>query len=142
MRMRRSNCLFFALAAWRRWGGYFAVRRTRHLVGWHWLVRHPRYDRWVAFEPLAYHATWWREVVAKLWYAGRVVRDDKPRRIAMKNPVLTLAVHVSTDRQKDAYSEVKTYKGMDDVQIAQFQAELSAAYTTVLQNWAKYLASK
>lgn len=60
----------------------------------------------------------------------------------MRNPVFTMSVNVSSDTQKDAYSETKTYRGMDDVQLAQFQAELAAAYAGVLANWAKYLASK
>lgn len=143
--MKRSNCFFFALSLWLRWrkqGAYFAVRNTRHLVGWHWVVQHPKYKRWIGYEPYVYHGTWWREAVAKFWYRGKIVRDDKLRNTNMKNPVLTLSMHVSTDKEKDAFNDVKTYKGMDAVQIAQFQAELAQAFADVLSKYAQYLSSK
>lgn len=136
MRLRRSNCLLFALAAWRRWGGYFAVRRTRHLVGWHWLVRHPRYDRWVAFEPMQYHATWWREAVAKLWYAGRVVRDDKPRSVNMAKGTQSVAVEFRlVENGKVVNRVVSEIPEMSPESASRLQADLLAALRAMHLEW-------
>jgi hypothetical protein len=76
--VRRSNCFFWALVAWWRWrrqGAYFALRLSRHIWGWHWLVYHPRFKRWVHYEPR------WvdgcpKVIWVKLLYPGIVKRDD------------------------------------------------------------------
>ena len=72
--MRRSNCFLFAL--WLFWtrGGYWACRRSRHIVGLHWLWS-PDLRTWLHYEPLAPkrlpHAVW-----HKLYYEGRIRRGD------------------------------------------------------------------
>lgn len=76
-RRGRSNCFVFALLAWWRWrrdGAYFAVRQSRHITGWHWLVYHR--GRWVHFEPQRV-LSGWRAAAHKLWYRGYVRRGDK-----------------------------------------------------------------
>jgi len=77
--VRRSNCLVFAARAWWRWrkqGAYFALRRSRHISGLHWLVNHR--GRWVHFEPVRPKAAWWLAVFDKLYYRGRIRRSDSP----------------------------------------------------------------
>lgn len=76
---RRSNCLFFAVAAWWRWrkrGAYLSLRLSRHIAGWHYLVNHR--GRWIHYEPVdpqpLPQALW-----HKLWYIGRVRRSDEPQ---------------------------------------------------------------
>ena len=59
---------------WWRHGGYFCVRRSRHIWGWHWLWS-PDLKRWVHYEPLMpkeMPAAMWD----KLWYEGRIKRGD------------------------------------------------------------------
>lgn len=76
--MRRCNCFVFALLAWWRWrrkGAYWALRQSRHIAGWHWLVHYR--GRWVHYEPIAPRPECWRAAVHKLWYRGRIVRGDR-----------------------------------------------------------------
>jgi hypothetical protein len=85
---RRSNCFFFALLyfvrCWRYWARnrarckthpYWALRPSLHITGWHWLVRHPRFDRWVHYEPATPKGIP-LAALDKIWYRGRVTRDD------------------------------------------------------------------
>lgn len=77
-RVSRSNCFFFAFWMWATRGGYFAVRRTRHMsgVGWHWLWSRDL-KHWLHYEPddpKELPAAIWH----KVWYKGRVVRGDRP----------------------------------------------------------------
>ena len=75
--MRRSNCFVFAVGAWWRWrhrGAYWAVRQSRHIAGWHWLVNHR--GRWIHFEPLEPRDGWLRAAIHKLWYDGHIKRGD------------------------------------------------------------------
>ena len=71
---RRSNCFLFAF--WLFWtrGGYWCVRRSRHITGWHWLWS-PDLKTWLHYEPLRPkrmpQAAW-----HKLWYHGRIKRGD------------------------------------------------------------------
>jgi hypothetical protein len=84
--MRRSNCFVFALVLWWRWRrdprAYLAWRRSLHITGLHWLVRHPRYDRWLHWQPHIPKARWHRAMWHKLWYMGRITRDDNEVRDA------------------------------------------------------------
>ena len=133
---RRGNCLWFALAAWLRWPeSYFAVRRTRHLVGWHWLIHHR--GRWIAWEPLHYHDSVWREMLAKLWYSGRVARDDKPRSTTMNDATVTISFNIATKAHPNAHSTTLVYNGMDAAQIAQFELDLLEAFAAMQAKWMK-----
>jgi hypothetical protein len=85
---RRSNCFVFALwyfvRCWAYWARnkrrcktypYWSLRPSLHITGWHWLVRHPKFDRWVHYEPVTPKGI---PIAAldKIWYHGRVTRDD------------------------------------------------------------------
>lgn len=72
---RRSNCFLFAAWLWATRGGYFAVRKSRHITGWHWLWS-PDLRRWVHYEPL-HPLSGWRAALNKLWYRGYVKRGDR-----------------------------------------------------------------
>lgn len=135
----RSNCLLFALAAWWRWrkqGAYLALRKTRHLIGYHWLVRHPRFDRWVAFEPLRYFDATWREALAKLWYAGKIARDDKPRRTNMAKGTQSVAVEFRlTENGKVVNRVVSEIPEMAPEAASRLQADLLAALRAMHLDW-------
>lgn len=76
MRRKRSNCFVFAAWLWITRGGYFAVRKSRHIAGWHWLWS-PDLKRWLHYEPLdvkGLPGDCWR----KLLYRGRIKRGDSP----------------------------------------------------------------
>jgi hypothetical protein len=76
--VRRGNCFVFAARAWWRWrkqGAYWALRQSRHIAGWHWLVHHR--GRWIHYEPLAPRSGWCRTAVHKVWFEGRIRRGDE-----------------------------------------------------------------
>jgi hypothetical protein len=71
---QRSNCFVFAWWLYFTRGGYCALRRSRHIAGWHWLWS-PDLKRWIHYEPnhskpMPY-AIW-----HKVWYHGKVKRGD------------------------------------------------------------------
>lgn len=75
---KRCNCLVFAALAWWRWrrrGAYFALRRSRHIAGLHWLVYYR--GRWIHFDPLAPKQNMVAAAFHKLWYLGRIRRGDE-----------------------------------------------------------------
>ena len=88
--MRRSNCFvwaawFFFFRAWPYWlknkrkcRDYprWTTRPSRHIWGLHWLVMHPRYGRWIHYEPRVPEVLFIRAAIHKLWYEGQIVRDD------------------------------------------------------------------
>ena len=67
----------FAAVAWWRWrdrGAYWALRKSRHIAGWHWLVNHR--GRWIHYEPREPKATWLKAAAHKVWYVGTIKRGD------------------------------------------------------------------
>ena len=75
--MRRSNCFVFAFLAWWRWrhrGAYFALRKSRHIAGWHWLVYYR--GRWIHYEPRDPRKIWAAAAIHKVWYDGQIRRRD------------------------------------------------------------------
>lgn len=137
--IKRSNCLFFAWKAWRRWGGYFALRKVRHPsgVGWHWLVRHPRFDRWVGWEPHEYYESPMREALAKLWYPGRIARDDKPRRLAMAKEMQGTKIEFTlTDEAGNIINKVTSeIPAMPPEAASQLQLDIMDAFTAMHRKW-------
>jgi hypothetical protein len=77
---RRSNCFVWAFVVWiklvrRGERAYLCWRISDHITGLHWLVWHPRYRRWIHYEPMTpkrLPAAAWH----KLLYHGRVKRGD------------------------------------------------------------------
>lgn len=72
---------------------------------------------------------------AKLWYAGRIVRDDKLG-VKMRSPTVVVAFTISTEDQPETHSTVLTYNGMTPQQIAAFETELLEAFLAVHKKWA------
>jgi hypothetical protein len=73
----RSNCFFFAAIAWWRWrrkGAYWWMRESRHIAGWHWGVYYR--GRFIHYDVLEPRSPWWRAAIHKLWYEGRIRRND------------------------------------------------------------------
>lgn len=71
---KRSNCFVFAAYLFVTRGGYIAMRKSRHITGWHWLWS-PDLKRWVHYDPMFpknLPAAMWH----KLWYHGRIRRGD------------------------------------------------------------------
>jgi hypothetical protein len=73
--MSRSNCFVFAWWMFFTRGGYIAVRKSRHITGFHWLWS-ADLKRWLHYEPIKPkklpYVIW-----DKLWFHGRIKRDDK-----------------------------------------------------------------
>ena len=75
--MKRCNCFVFAWYCYWTRGGYCALRKSRHIAGWHWLWSPPtKRHRWVHYEPLAPKAGCWAAALHKVWYRGRIRRGD------------------------------------------------------------------
>lgn len=76
-RLRRSNCLAFALAAWLRLRGYVLIRRS-HVFRWipHvlWTDKHRRHL--VSFKPDDPEERPGRSQFRWLWFAGRMRWGD------------------------------------------------------------------
>jgi hypothetical protein len=74
--MKKSNCFFFAFWKFLTQGGYWAVRKSRHIWGWHWLWS-PDLITWYHYSPLKPKklpcALW-----DKFWYKGEIKVGDKP----------------------------------------------------------------
>jgi len=79
---RRSNCFFFAWWLYfvrMRGQGYCAIRRVHPplSVGGHWVfIPYRRPMRTLHWQPWQRGDVWWREMIAKIWYAGRIRRYD------------------------------------------------------------------
>jgi hypothetical protein len=74
---RRSNCLFWAVAMFWRYGGYLAIRRVRYPIpfGWHWSWSPDRLN-WLHYEPRHRMGTLLPAALHKIWFVGRIRRYD------------------------------------------------------------------
>lgn len=89
---------------------------------------------------MTYYGTWWREAVAKIWYEGRIVRDDEPKGAAMPKQdgyTVTIEFKITPPDGGEHFSEVKTYPRMSKEQVAEFQADLLEAQLAMHRKWAK-----
>jgi hypothetical protein len=65
----------FAWSLYFRRGGYCALRKSRHIAGWHWLWS-PDLKRWLHYVPLEPKRDWLGACLHKFWYRGRIQRGD------------------------------------------------------------------
>ena len=75
---RRSNCFVFALLFWIRRGGYLAVRLSRPPLdlGLHWVWISEDRRRILHYAPADRAEHWYTAIFHKLWYTGKIKRED------------------------------------------------------------------